>query len=52
MPFVYSAVGEQDVRYDYIISAGDVMVSILLLVLIFSVWAGVGIFVLIGERRE
>lgn len=41
----------QDVRYDYAVSAGDVMIAGLLLMLVFSVWALGGIFI-IGGRRE
>lgn len=41
----------QVVRYEYVISAGDVVVSGLLLFLIFSLWGLGGIFYLNGERK-
>jgi len=49
--YIYEEIEGQAVRYDYVISAGDVMVSALLIVLVFSVW-GLGGIVILGGRND
>jgi hypothetical protein len=50
--YVYEVIDGQDVRYDYVISAGDVMVSGLLVVLVFSVWGLGGILIFGGRKND
>lgn len=48
---VYGEVQGQPYRIDYIVSAGDVMIGTLLLLLLFSLW-GMGILSLTGSEHD
>lgn len=50
-PYRYDTIQDQDVRWDYVISAGDVMIAGLLLILVLSLWITT-VITYIGERRE
>jgi hypothetical protein len=48
-PWQYEEIAGQVVRYDFIVTAGDVMVSVLLLLTLFSMW-GLGAVYLLVNR--
>lgn len=48
---VYGVIDDQPYRIDYVVSAGDMIVGTLLLLLLFSVW-GLAIFNLTGSDHD
>lgn len=50
-PYRYEVIDDQTVRYDYIITAGEVVIGGLLLVLVVSVWLIAVIFYVGGQQR-
>lgn len=50
-PYRYEVIDDQTVRYDYIITAGDLMIGGLMLVQVVSVWLIAAIFYLGGQQR-
>lgn len=51
-PYRYEVIDDQTVRYDYIITAGEVVIGGLLIVLVLSVWLIGAIFYLTGGGKR
>lgn len=47
----YETIEDQAVRIDYIVTAGDVMVAMLLLLVLFSVW-GLGMLMIVRSTGD